>query len=201
MTDSDGSRSRYSRRQYLAVAGTVGGLALGAGPATAQETATATPSPSNRITRRFVIPGIERFEGEYRQDTFVHVLGTTDVTRDWADVKACGFDEWSPEQITAFRMSLIDTLKSDPEPVETAAFVNTSGSADVRPGSLYIINDVHDCPGRYVGLDVEWVSGDVYGLPTDEGRTGVLGPGFGVAGALAGLVGGGIAYLSRHRDE
>lgn len=197
---SDASTPGLSRRRYLALAGAAAGASgFAAAPARGQANATATNGTDggNRITRRIVIPEIERFAGEYGQDKFVHVLGSTGVSLDWAEFDRCGFADWSPENTTALRMAMIDSLRDYPRPVETAGFARVDGYEPLEPGSLFVVNDVVQCPGRYVGLEVEWFSGDVGPISGEGEETGVLGPGFGAAGAIGGLAAGVAAYLAR----
>lgn len=194
--DTDDS-TRLTRRGYLASAG-VGLAAAGfTGTAAAQ---------GSRIRRRVVLPnGEDRFE-DYNQNLFLHVIESTNVTLDRKEFEKCNFADWDPESTTAYRTHLIDSLEGDPDPVETNVFVNqTAANVEhaLEPGSLYIIDKEVDCPGRYVGLKVEWLSGNTptggtegNGSPT---TTNGSGPGFGALTAL-GAIGAG-ALVRAWRQE
>lgn len=183
--------TQITRRGYLAVAG--------AGLAATGFTGTAAAQGS-RISRRVVLPnGEDRFE-DYNQNLFLHVIESTNVTLDIKEFDKCNFANWDPESTTAYRTHLIDSLEGDPNPVETNVFVNQTAAQvedALEPGSLYIIDDEVDCPGRYVGLTVEWLSGNTPtggaegdGSPT---TTSGFGPGFGTLSTLGAIGAGALA--------
>ena len=82
--------------------------------------------------------------------------------------------------------------------------ISRPADADVSAGSLFVINRQFDCPEGYVGLGLEQIGAAVDvdtstptpedASPTDGGSA--SGPGFGVAGALAGV--GGLAGLAKY---
>lgn len=201
-----GDDGALTRRGYLAAAGAsvAGAGAVGlTGSAAAQ---------GNRIRRRVVIPGAEdRFE-DYNQDLFMHVIESTQTRLDTKEFEKCEFSNWDPESTTAYRTQLIDSLEENPEPVETNAFVNQSAAEAekaLQPGSLYIVDQQHPCPGRYVGLEVEFLTGRTPSVeegqdatatspatsspsPTDTSQ-----PGFGALSALGTLGALGAGALAR----
>ena len=86
-------------------------------------------------------------------------------------------------------------------------------------GALYVVNNATQCAEGYVGIQIEQLNREGSGVlgtrnvgdetpagaaGEDEGgdgddSTGVFGPGFGVLGALTGLLGGG--WLAHRRRE
>lgn len=83
----------------------------------------------------------------------------------------------------------------------------TEAEHALQPGSLYIINQEVDCPGRYVGLKVEFLSGRTpsTGAVNDSQSGGEQaatatsgsGPGFGALGALGAVSAGALARAWR----
>lgn len=211
---SDASRNTgaRTRRGFLSTVGVgLAGTGLVAGTAAGQnetqngtQTGTAQDDVNQeRLKRRVVIPEDERFE-DYNQDKFLHVIKSTDVTIDRKEFEQCNFASWSPESTTAYRTQIIDTVQDNPQPVETNAFVNQNISP-LPAGSLYVIDTEKQCPGRYLGLEIEFLSGDVpesvTGAEATESptQTNGNGPGFGVLAAL-GALGSGVLARTWKRE-
>ena len=190
MTD-DTSRP-VSRRGVLRTLGAGGAVAVGAtGLAAAQ-------SGGADYTARMVIPEAGDFTDDYA-GLFVYVEAQSEGELDAEDVADCEFDNWSPEGLDSFTGRLVDQIEGDSKDIPTQIF--TTADSGVEAGSLYVISLVHNCPGSYVGFDAEQIRSENLDQGTNEdpataaGTTGGDGPGFGVAGTLAGV--GGLAGLAR----
>jgi hypothetical protein len=186
MTDET---SGTSRRRVLRALGASGVAAVGtAGFAAGQADYTA----------RLIIPAAEEFTDDYT-GIFVYVEAQSEGELDADDVAGCEFDNWSPDGLDSFTGRLVDQIEDDSKDVPTQIF--TTADSGVEAGALYVINRSFPCPDGYVGLEVEQIRTENLDQGTNEdpetaaGTTGGDGPGFGVAGALAGV--GGLAGLAR----
>ncbi|WP_226011314.1 hypothetical protein [Halomicrobium salinisoli] len=126
----------------------------------------------------------------------------------------CDFVDWGDEDTLAYDAQLIDQT-AEPEQSPITLYLNQE--VDISPGTLFIINENVECESGYMGVRLERVGMDLQDVraaepasPTGtvdddgegggaEGPVGGAGPGFGVAGALAGLTGAG--WLLRKRDD
>ncbi|WP_255198158.1 hypothetical protein [Halorarius litoreus] len=178
--------SAWSRRSVLAATGAVGAAAL-------------VPTASARYTTRMVIPSADGFTGdEDLVGYFVHLGSTTDVSTDPADVDGCGFENWSPTDLSAFDGRLLDRLDEDHR--ETEMTVHVAGDAEVDTGTLWIINGTVECPDGQVGLEVEQVGASVPVSTAESTPSSAIGPGFGPLAAVGGLLAGVAALARRHRS-
>ncbi|MFC6939350.1 hypothetical protein ACFQE8_05150 [Salinirubellus sp. GCM10025818] len=190
MTD-DTSRP-VSRRGVLRTLGAGGAVAVGAtGLGAAQ-------SGGADYTARMVVPGAEEFTDDYA-GLFVYVEAQSESELTAEDVSGCEFENWSPDGLDSFTGRLVDQIDDDHRDIPTQIF--TTADSGIEAGALYVVNRAIPCPDAYVGLEVEQIRTENLDQGTNEdpetaaGTTGGDGPGFGVAGALAGV--GGLAGLAR----
>lgn len=182
--------SDWSRRSVLATAGALGATAL-------------APTASARVTTRMVVPSQDGFVGDDGDlvGYFVHLGGDAGVDTDPSDVDGCGFESWSPTELSAYDARLLDRL--DQEHRETETKVHVAGNADVDTGTLWIVNRQVSCPDDHVGLEVEQV-GAAVNVSTEESgdstATEGSGPGFGPLAALGGVVASGVGWARRRAN-
>ena len=159
-------------------------------------------------TVHMIVAGSEDFANDYT-GLFVFVEQQSTFELDAAVIDGCDFDAtWDPEELNAFNGRLVDQIEGDAKHIATQIF--TKADSSIEEGALYVINRTYSCPDDYVGLgvneirsedlatetgtpepDVTPITEDVTGTETTDGD----GPGFGVAGAVAGV--GGLAGLAR----
>ncbi|MFD1586704.1 hypothetical protein ACFR9U_06890 [Halorientalis brevis] len=199
--------SAHSRRTVLRHLGIgVGALAASTGPAAAQE---------QGITSRAVIPEQEQFPVEELPGFFIH------VNPDTAPLKAqvsdqCEYATWPPEQSRSYDVWLIGRKANEHGSQKTTLYV--ADDRTIPGGALYVVNNATQCAAGYVGIQIEQLNREgsgvlgtrnaeadpAAGVAAEDGgsgddSTGVFGPGFGVLGALSGLLGGG--WLAHRRRE
>lgn len=185
--------------------GAAAGGALATGTATAQD----------RVTTRAVIPRAKDFEDHGYDGVFLHIGEKTPGELDPSVIAKCNFESWSPEGITYRSGTLVDRVgeneeaQSEFERVPTTVYMNEA--SDIKPGTLWVINNIERCPRDYVGLKMENV-GTSPGIPTEtgtetatvteDGGAGAFGPGFGAVGvAAAAGIGGALALLRGDGDS
>lgn len=190
------SRPRTTRRGVLRSIGAVG--AAGAGGLAV------VPTAGAQITINAVISAAEEFADDYA-GLFVHVGELSTGELQVEAVEDCDIDGWPPDGFEAYNGSLIDKKGDDPV-TSIPAEVYVPVGWDVSTGSLFVVNRQHDCPEGYVGLELEQIGassveistatqGTATPEPTASDGGSASGPGFGVAGTLAGV--GGLAGLTR----
>ena len=182
-----------SRRRVLRALGASGAAAVGtAGIGAAQ-------SGNTDYTARMVVPQAEDFTDNYT-GVFVFVEQQSTAELDAQEIANCEFDgTWSPEELEAFNGRLVDQIEDDHKDIPTQIY--TKADSGVSPGALYVINRTYPCPEEYIGLETEQIrsedlpqnGSELTGTATETTNGG--GPGFGVAGAVAGV--GGLAGLVR----
>lgn len=182
----------WTRRAVLAAAGGASTVAL-------------APTASARLTRRMVVPRAKDFAGSEGYDGyFVHVGGVSVNSVDPQRLSGCELSNWPPGGIQAFNGTLIDRIEKDHDQVPTQVY--TAKSADISRGSLWVVNRVRNCPGDYVGFEVEQVGAAVGNVSADTETTGTAGtdanpigqPGFGLIAGVAGTLAGAAALARRH---
>jgi len=208
--------STHSRRAVLRGLGIgAGALAVSAGTASAQE---------QGITSRAVIPEQEQFDPEVLPGFFIHVNPDTAPLK--AQVSdQCEYATWPPEQSRSYDVWLIGRKANAQGSQKTTLYV--ADDRTIPGGALYVVNNATKCADGYVGIQIEQLNREGSGVlgtrnaeaepaadvAAEDGgdgggggdsgdaddSTGVFGPGFGVLGALAGLLGGG--WLAHRRRE
>ena len=186
-----------------------------AGTATAVGTgglaAVPTADAQAQVTLYAVVSAAEEFADDYA-GLFVHVgeLSTGELRVE--AVEGCDIEGWPPDGFQAYNGSLIDKEGDDPV-TSVPAEVYVPVGRDVATGSLFVVNRQHDCPEGYVGLELEQIGASTLDVstatrgtatpqPTATDGDSAAGPGFGVAGALAGVGGlAGLAGLLRRMRE
>ncbi|WP_415379166.1 PGF-CTERM sorting domain-containing protein [Halosimplex sp. TS25] len=214
--DSTGG-PELTRRSMLA--GT--GVAIGAGAVGAAGFAGASGVAAGQITEAAAIPEVTRWENDNIAGFMIHVGGSTSPAqvRIAEDCDVPGSDTWPPDTMLAYEVHLINRkTEGTPEEEETTLYIGDS--AEVAPGTLYIINRFNRCGSGFVGVTLEQigrsdieVDGEADGgagggqatvattEPGDGGGFGSSGPGFGALAALAGLAGGGALLRWRDTEE
>jgi hypothetical protein len=183
--------SGTSRRRVLRALGASGVAAVGVAGFAAGQTG---------YTARMVIPEAEAFTDDYT-GLFVYVEAQSEGELDAQDVAGCEFDDWSPDALDSFTGRLVDQIGDDHRDIPAQVF--TTADSGVEAGSLYVVNRSFPCPEGYVGLEVEQIrtenldqgTNEEPGPETATSTTDGGGPGFGLAGAVAGV--GGLAGLAR----
>ena len=146
-----------------------------------------------RTTTKAVIADGDETENDMT-GFFVHVGDSTSPTE--AQVATdCSFADWEADTV-AYDVTLVD--RADPEYAEYERTVYVPDTTDIPPGSLFVVNSQERCTDGYVGVRLERLgsdqleaalSGDIDTAAADGSSA--SGPGFGVVGALAALVGWG----------
>ena len=190
---TDDTSPTVSRRRVLRALGASGAAAVGAAGIGAAQ------SDGTDYTAHMVIPQAEEFTDNYT-GVFVFVEQQSTAELDAQEIANCDFDAtWSPEELEAFNGRLVDQIENDHKDIPTQIY--TKADSGVSPGALYVINRTYTCPEAYIGLGVEQIRSDdlpqngTNGGETVTETTDGGGPGFGVAGAIAGV--GGLAGLAR----
>lgn len=190
-----------TRRQLIGTAmGTAGGLgAAGRGKATRRDYEGRAGAQEAQISRRFVIPGIEAFEGNYRGQ-FLFIDEATEEGPQAVDIGTCRGADWSDDETKVYRAQLLDRRQEEPLAVEIDAYADGTKPA-VNTSSFFVINGVGQCAGDYVSLECEWVTrrslvGEPPGPTVAETETGGQ-PGFDRIRAIVGVVGGVAFYVFR----
>lgn len=190
-----------TRRQLIGTAiGTAGGLgAASRGKTTPRDYEGRAASQEAQISRRFVIPGIEAFAGNY-QGQFLFIDEATEERPQEVEIGTCQGVEWGEAETQVYRAQLLDRRTEEPLAVEIDAYADGTKSP-VNTSSFFIINGVGQCAGDYVSLECEWVNrrslvGEPPGPTLAETETGGQ-PGFGWFGATVGVVVGVAFYVYR----
>ncbi|WP_424017360.1 hypothetical protein ACOZ4N_15980 [Halorientalis pallida] len=191
-----------SRRTVLAGLGSAGLLAA-TGTAVGQ-------AQSEGITTRAAVPEAEEYDTASLAGFFVHV--DTDPDPIQAPLaEECGYADWPRDETMAYEVLLIDRKDTDHFATETRVYVPDDRS--IPSGGLFVINEVEQCPGSYVGVELEQIAadasvlddvtpgGDAAADPGATGTTAADGPGLGVLTALSGLAGAGALARWVDGDE
>jgi len=195
-----GERRRWSRRAVLrsvAGVGAVGTVGLAAGQ-------TGTDGGTQGGQQKAVIPEQQQY-GQSVTGFFVHIGPEVDPTE--ASVSdQCDFVDWADDETLAYDAQLIDR-KAEPQQTQITLYLHER--VEVEPGMLFIVNDREQCESGYLGIYLEQTGVNLAQLrsrdftPNPEnqggGSLGAAGPGMGVLGGLAGLLGGGW-LLGRRGD-
>ncbi|WP_225335725.1 PGF-CTERM sorting domain-containing protein [Halomicrobium urmianum] len=203
MTGPPRGQRTPTRRSVLRTCAAGLGLAAGAtSVASAQE---------DDALQDAVIPAQEQQFDQNLVGFWIHIGATVDPLE--ASISdRCDFVDWGDDDTLAYDAQLIDKT-ADPEQSSITLYLNQK--VDISPGTLFIINENVECESGYMGVRLERVGMDLQDVraaepasPTEtvddgegggaEGPVDGAGPGFGVAGALAGLTGAG--WLLRKRD-
>jgi PGF-CTERM protein len=190
------------------------GAGLGAGIGSVAVPGTAAARQEQGYTTPAVIVDIPEFDVEVLPGFFIHVDSRTNPS-DATVADACDYPDWPPEESLAYDIWLIGRKANAQGSNRTTLYVSDDRS--IPGGALYIVNNATRCSENYIGIQIEQINAGGSGpftprsyaeeTPTegaeqgdgDDGDTGVFGPGFGIGGALAGLLGGG--WLAHRRRE
>ncbi|MDG5776801.1 hypothetical protein VB773_22855 [Haloarculaceae archaeon H-GB2-1] len=193
--------SALSRRTILRTTGLAVGATAGL---TLPATASAQQTDDDSIISPGVVPSLEQW-GTDISGFFIHVGGPIDPVE--AQVSdQCAFADWSPEQTVQYDSTLINRIDDAHASVELPLYV--PDRVPINPGTLFVVNRVHQCESGYVGIELERIGADFVvsdeqlsaGQQAQDGNTSSgFGDGFGLLSALAGLTGG-SALLRRHRQ-
>lgn len=181
-----------TRRQLVgSVAGAAGLLGVSR-PGRAQTRGTGsteTATGEAQIQRRFVVPEIQAFVGNY-VGQFLFIDEATPEGPQNVDVSTCPVADWSEENTRVYSAQLLDRRQEEPLAVDIEAFGNAA-KPRVTPGTFFIIGSAGQCGGDYVGLACESVRRrSLVGKPPGPTVTESGGqPGFGWLGGAAGLAG------------
>lgn len=168
--------------------GVLAGLATG----TAGLAAPATAQPGG-ITTEAVVPESEAFSTDDYTGFFVHLTGAGGPEPD-DTVDQCSVADWDPDDPDVYEAQLVDDAGEDSRSTSTTVYANAE--TELETGSLFVVNTQHDCPGDFVGLELEELLAS--GIEPSFGErpgepTSAIGPGFGPVAALTGLTAGALA--------
>jgi hypothetical protein len=200
-TDAGGERRQWHRRGLLrsiASAGAVGAVGVAAGQ-------TGTDGGAQDGQLRAVIPEQQQYDGTVT-GFFIHIGAEVDPLK--ASVAdQCDLVDWADDETLAYDAQLVDR-QAAPETQSITLYLHER--VEVEPGTLFIVDDREQCESAYLGISLEQTGVNLAQLrsrdftPNPEnqdggGVSGGAGPGMGVAGALAGLLGSG--WLFGRRDD
>lgn len=176
-----------TRRRFL---GSAAGAACLAGGADARR------ADAAQVLRQFVVPAVDRLEGNYAGQ-FLFVGETADADAGDVPIDSCEFDAWPRDETQVYQGQLLDSHQEAPVAVELEVYADGS-KAEVESGTHFIIQSASSCGEGYVGLEVEWIQrravvGEPRGPTVTETGTGGQ-PGFGLLAAAGGI---GIGVLAR----
>jgi hypothetical protein len=176
-----------------------------AGRAVGQETET----PDSAITTVAAVRDQEEFDQELT-GFWIHMAAQLEPY-EASVADQCAEIPWSDQEAMAFDAQLIDRQA---EPRQSRVTVFLHDAVEVNSGDLFIVNEVTACEGPYTVLRLEQIGADAIGVgpsneansPTADGGggvepTGESGPGLGVLGTVAALLGGGWLAGRASDDE
>lgn len=133
-----------SRRAFLQRSGVAGASAVGLGNV-AQE--------GSAITRRFIIPKVGEFEGNYAGQ-WLQVNGTAEAHDEVAD--NCEFADWEAGNSVPYDSLLLDRRSEAPLSVDLTAYGDDDRER-IRESTVFIVNSVTECGAEWIGLTCETV--------------------------------------------
>lgn len=176
-----------------------GGSAAARGRTTPLDPNGREPLRQTQVFRRFVVPSIEAFSGNY-QGQFLFVDEATDEGPQAVDVGTCPATEWSDDETQVYSAQLLDRRQEEPITVDVEAYADGT-KQPVSPSSFFVIDGAGQCAGDYVSLECEWVRRrSLVGKPPGPtvAETEADGqPGFGWVGTMAGVAGAAAFYVYR----
>ncbi|WP_313693445.1 PGF-CTERM sorting domain-containing protein [Halorarum halobium] len=196
-------RDRLGRRSFLRGTAGAGAAAVGVGTvgtARAQDgTGTADGEAERATTSAAFAEDAPRLGNSDYTGLFVHVAG---VNQDAStrDVSTCPFVE-SDDAVVAYDVTVVDRASEETPQADTLLFAAVDDDS-VAFGKLFIVTGQTDCGSDHVQAQLEEVGAATFDTAdVDIGGPDVTetdSPGFGVAGALAGVLGTG-ELLRRRR--
>ncbi|MFB6083367.1 MAG: hypothetical protein ABEJ94_03885 [Halorientalis sp.] len=192
-----------SRRTLLAGVGSAAGLAAATGSAVAQD------KPQGITTRAAIPAADEEYDAGNLPGYFVHVYPNPNPVQAPLS-EECAYANWPRDRTMTYEVLVIDRAGTEQFSTKTRLYVPQS--RDIPRGGLFVINDVHECAGSYIGIELEQLSADAT-VKADLGNVGAEstassparttdgdGAGLGILAALSGLAGLG-ALAHRHGDD
>lgn len=146
-----------SRRAAVrCLGGAVAGV-LGSSAVAGAQTETPTGGGAARVSRRAVIPEVgPPFEGNYAGQFLLFTDPTPGEPVSPSVVGECDAVDWKPAETQGYRALLVDRLTDEPRGVDLQAFVNGT-EPRIEVGAAFIVNQVFDCPGAVLALELEAV--------------------------------------------